>query len=203
VATLSVKATDLAAALRSGNDEIARAVVRGVAMGAHRARAVMVKATPVDQGQLKAGWYVFLGWQGVGKTKIPAIGAMLAELGNSAPHIGIVELGARPHKTNAEGWAAIYEWARRHFGYTPAGGGRMRRIGGDTGEDPFLSAITWGIVKRLEREGQKPTFFVRDNLPTLRRLMGEEISRSIAHAAATLKPPVGRNSAGRYTKGGS
>jgi hypothetical protein len=34
---------------------------------------------------------------------------------NDAPHIGVLECGARPHPVSLEGQRAIYEWVERHF----------------------------------------------------------------------------------------
>ncbi len=185
-----MSASQVATMIKRGNATIRAAAAKGAIRGAQRGRALMAKRTPVDQGQLKASWRVItfgtasLDKRGGGIAKV-----ILAELRNTAPHAGIVELGARPHKVSPEGWAAIYEWARRHFVEVSRGRDgqrRERRIGGDTGEDQWLSELTWAIVKKIEREGQKPTYFVRDSLEALSEIMDVEVAKAVA--AAKIKP---------------
>lgn len=163
-----------------------RAVANGIGRAAERGRALIVRKTPVDMGQLKASWRVV--WHGV-----PG-GAQweCATLENDAPHAGIVEEGARPHPVNAEGWDAIYQWARRHITYTQLKGpgrakGGKRREGPPKQitkrhgqEDPILEGIVWAIVKRIEKYGQAPTYFVRNNIPALQKIATEEISKALA-----------------------
>ncbi len=131
---------------------------------------------------LKASWHVV---RVVGTSRLGNRGGLLAELINDAPHAGIIEHGARPHGVSREGWDAIYEWVRRHFGFTVMGARsqKMRGVMGETGEDPVLSEITWGIVKKLKREGQKPTYFIRNSLDECQELAAEEIERAIAEVA--------------------
>jgi hypothetical protein len=167
-------------ALRRGEEQFARALSRGLRLGAERGRTIMVKRTPTDLGQLRASW------------KVKAT-ALVAELINDAPHAGIVELGARPHKVSAEGWQAIYEWVRRHpelYGRT-----RMRRrvsatlaqqtaIGPFAGIDPEITGITWAIVKKINKHGQKPTFFVMKAMDDLRAALIGEVETQLARATA-------------------
>jgi len=155
----------------------------GINRAAARGRTILVRKTPVDQGQLKASWKL--------KLHKPSGGArvgtgMVAENINDAPHAGIVEGGARPHRVNQEGWMAIYEWVRRHFGFTTSPGGRMQRApsrneAGDL--DPVYSEITWGIVHKLRREGQTATWFVRDAIPEIQKLAFELIVAEIKKRA--------------------
>lgn len=164
---------------------------RGAIRGAERGRTFIVSKTPTDQGQLRASWKVRPG--------IPSAIArgtqMLAELLNDAPHAGIVERGARPHPVSPEGWMAIYDWVMRHrveLGIVTAGG-RARRArpsrvplaaasgvpGGGVGLDAEAAKITAGIVFKLRMRGQKPTYFVKDNLDVLRRILDAEVRHSV------------------------
>jgi hypothetical protein len=148
-----------------------------------------------DRGQFRSSWFVEKrangGWNVV----------------NDAPHAGIIEEGARPHGVNQEGWNAIYEWARRHFRFTTAvtkaprrgaSGPIQRRrskpqtVRGDIGDDPFLSAVTWGIVKKLKKEGQEPTFMVASTIPTMKKIVKEEVERSIRQHQQAMKRRVPR-----------
>lgn len=170
----------LPAALKRGEERFSRALYRGLRMGAERGRSIIVKRTPTDRGELRASW------------KVKAAD-MVAELINDAPHAGIVELGARPHKVSAEGWAALYEWVRRH----PALYGRKRAktkvsgtvaqlaaMGPFKGLDPEISSITWAIVKKINREGQKPTYFVLKSMDALRAALIAEVERQLERATA-------------------
>lgn len=196
VVTINIK--DLPDALRRDEANVRKAIARGARAGAERGRAFIAKRTPTDLGQLKASWKVV-----PGPTVVPASGTLtLTQLQNVAPQAGIVELGARPHAVNPEGWAAIYEWVRRHPEmYTHAGKAknaawqgpnkpRMRhnpKMAGPMrpfkGPDPEISAITNAIVGKIKRDGQKPTYFVRKNLDGIARAMLSEIARSLAQAA--------------------
>lgn len=186
---------DLPDALDLGEQNIRRAVARGALAGAHRGRALMVRVTPVDQGQLKASWKVKPGLE-----EFDGAGETLAELINDAPHISMVELGSRPHKISPEAWAAIYEWVRRHYrGAAPGvetlgGAGRMRPrgkgpvTGAFKGDDPVISHITNAIAWKIRKEGTKATLFVRNAVDDLRDVMAAELQHELAKVARGTKP---------------
>lgn len=195
---ISIGIDELPDALESGEEHIRVAIARGALAGAHRGRAMIVPRTPTDMGQLRASWKVKPGTADFSGA-VTGIGATLAELINDAPHIGIVELGSRPHGVSPEGWAAIYEWVRRHYRgavngagartYTLGGKGAMRprargagQPGPFRGDDPDVTAITNAIVQKIRREGTKPTLFVQNSLEDLRAVMAAELERSIAIA---------------------
>lgn len=181
------------------DERVRKAIAYGALAGAHRGRALMVPATPVDQGQLRASWKV--------KEESATFGditTVLAELINDAPTVGIVENGARPHKVSAEGWAAIYEWVRRHYrGVKTPGGtttyrlgaaGRMKprvrkagQPGPFRGDDPEIASITWAIVTKIKRYGQRATLFIYNMLPQLRDALGAEMERAIAKVQSETK----------------
>lgn len=188
---ISLELKDLPVALDQCERNIRRAVARGALAGAHRGRALIVKRTPVDMGPLKAGWKVVPG----SADFEDGASDVLATLVNNERHIGPVENGARPHPVSPEGWAAIYEWVRRHYrgskseGYKLGGAGRMRRQGAGAdpnrpfhGSDPEVSAITNAIVWKLRTQGQKPTYFVKRSLEDLKAVMAAELERALAHA---------------------
>jgi hypothetical protein len=177
---ISIGIDQLPAELARLEGRMGKALVRGLRVGAERGRAIMVKRTPTDRGELRASW------------KVRANG-LATELVNDAPHAGIVELGARPHKVSAEGWAAIYEWVRRHpFLYgqkrartkvsaTPT---QVAAMGPFKGLDPEISSITWAIVKKINKVGQKATYFVLKSMDELRDTLAKEIERQIERVAA-------------------
>jgi hypothetical protein len=182
---------ELGPALRKHQAAVASAINKGVIAGARAGRAVLVKATPTDQGQLRNSWKV---------SRARASGQAFAdvELINEAPHAGIVERGARPHKVSAAGWAAIYAWVVRHrkaFGFkTKSGRAKAHKpTRGDvrtrTDIDPALASITWAIVKHIEKYGQKPTYFVRNQVDPITLLTQGEVERRLREVAAGKGQP--------------
>lgn len=196
-AVIEVGLDALPAALERGERRIRRAIARGALAGAHRGRAIIVRRTPVDMGQLKASWRVK-----PGAAEFIGPESTLAELINDAPHIAIVELGSRPHKVSAEGWAAIYEWVRRHHrGGRLGGSGRMRPrralfvgLVAFKGDDPVITRITNAIVHKINKEGSKPTLFVHNSLEELRAVMAFELQRALVRAEAESKRDRGGKS---------
>lgn len=85
------------------------------------------------------------------------------EIINDAPHAGIIEGGARRHKVNRAGRLAIERWA-------------MRKLGVD---EETAKAISWGVAKKLEREGQEGKFITRDSMPELQKMVIKEVERRI------------------------
>ena len=181
----------LPAALRKKHVRILRAIGRGGLRGAQRGRTFIVRRTPTDQGQLKAAWKVFPGAPGILQGKPAGVlsrfrGVRIAELRNTAPHAGIVELGARPHKTSREGWLAIYDWVVRHrveLGLVTKSGRARRVKKGKDGLDSEIAGITYAIVSKLEREGQKGTYFVKDSLNELTSIVQAEVDRALVAEA--------------------
>jgi hypothetical protein len=192
VSRIAITLGELPDALDLNERVVRRAIAVGALAGAHRGRALIVRRTPTDQGQLRASWKVKPGAE-----EFDAAGKLLAELINDAPHIATVELGARPHKVSREGWLAIYEWVRRHYRgsvtgagvrvYTLGGGGRMKARKRDGSLDPDIERITWAIVAKIKKHGQRPTFFVRHSTDELREIMGYELHREIGRAISKLK----------------
>lgn len=132
---------------------------RGARAASLRAKGHLVDATDergkVHHGHFKAGW----------DTEQTADGFSVT---NDAPHAGIVEMGARPHPVSAEGREAIREWVRQKiFGISQV----------EADENDVVDAITYGIVEKLRKYGQEPTYIVRDALPEMTRYLREETER--------------------------
>jgi hypothetical protein len=186
-AVISVDLDQLPEALDLGERKIRRAVARGARKGAYRARDVARRLTPKDQGGLRDGWEV-----DPGADEFIGSETRLADLVQTAPHAIFVELGTRPHGVNPAGWAAIYEWVRRHYRGGQLGGtGPMRRArGGETGPyrgpDPVIADITNAVVAKIRKEGTKPTYFIRDMLPELSTVCALEVERALALAEMSM-----------------
>ena len=194
VVTIDIK--KLPEALRRNEMAVRDAIAKGAMAGAQRGRNIMIRVTPTDQGQLRASWKVLRRVSGA--RNMPAGETSVVELRNDAPHAGLVELGCRPHGMSPAGWAALYEWVRRHPElYTGSGSAsnpdqqgpnplRMRRaraargpLGPYKGPDPVVAAITNAIAAKIRREGIKPTYFIRNNLHKLSDALAQEIRRAV------------------------
>lgn len=133
-------------------------------LAAVRGQAYMKSVTKVDRGQLKNAW----------KAKRVDNGAVLE---NSAPYAGVIELGARPHPVGVYVWSLIREWVRRNITYqvkAKSGKNKGKLVTKrHSKDDEMLDEITWGIVGKIRREGQEPTYFVRNSMPKLQSFFGE------------------------------
>lgn len=184
---IRIKAEDFPEAVRRRMKTIPDAIMRGMVSGANRGRTILVRRTPKDTGNAKAGWQV-----------VPK--GRTVELRNDVPYVGVLEHGARPHPVSAEGVEAIAEWVRRKFMFTttvfrgPGRGksgpvqqkqSRRKKMHRD---DPMVEQITWGIVNKLKKYGQPPTYFVKTSIPRLERALRREIRREIRKHAESRKP---------------
>lgn len=91
------------------NARAREAVMRAQRSACHAGKVIVKRATPKDRGLAQNSWQANMGPKNA-RPPTPA-----AWLSNSAPYIGILEKGARPHKVSLEGQRAIYEWVERHF----------------------------------------------------------------------------------------
>mgnify|MGYP007070989117 CR=1 FL=1 len=111
------------------------------------------------------------------------------QLENDDPIAGVIERGARPHAVSREGVEAIREWVRRKaIQFTTSAAGKVRWTGQTRGltraeaDGEFawlVDEITWGIVNRIRRHGQKGTFIVQQSLPQLRTFAAAEMKRAV------------------------
>lgn len=192
---ITINIRNLPAAIRRDDQVMRDAILRGARIGCERGRAIMVRRTPVDQGQLKASWRVH-----AGAVKVADSGeTTVAELKCDAPHAGIVELGSRPHKVSPEAWAALYEWVRRHPELYASEGAKPRMRSRNaphaigplamwTGPDPQITAVTNAIAWKIRRDGTKATYFIRDGVAYVSRALVAEIGEAIARLASERVP---------------
>jgi hypothetical protein len=204
---IRVSARDAGKAASEMSRDVLQAIRKGTNRGAERARAVLVRRGPRDQGQLRASWRVTKGTE-----RRPAwrvfrnLDARLAELRNDAPHAGIVELGARPHPVSQEGIQALARWAMRNISFkTPTDNlRRARRVAVGPRELPrqgprqrpkdrrFAHAlqIARAIAWKIRHEGQKPTYYVRDAMPLVVRVLDAEVQKALKRVVP--RPPPRR-----------
>lgn len=147
---IKIDHSQVGAVLKGDLEARGAAVARGMRKAIEMGTTLLKQRTPVDQGIMRLAWE-----------------ATDAGITNSAPHAGIVEAGARPHKVNEAGIQALYEWVVRH----------------GLGKDPKdQMSIVWAIAKKLEVNGQKATYFVRDSLPELNNLAKLCVEQALAEA---------------------
>lgn len=119
-----------------------------LARAARDGAAVLKAAAPTSSGSLKKS--------------IKAKGPMV-EI--DAPHVLYVEHGARPHMPPI---APLIEWVKRNRGKLGLKGsspGRDKK--GKFTASPAVVAAAWALAKKIERDGIKPTFFIRRSLPVM------------------------------------
>lgn len=175
---------------------IKQAGMRATRKAAHGAKAILVKRSPKDLGQLKASWRV--GKSGGGGDTV--------EVFNDAPHAGIVEHGARPHPVSAEGRKAIREWVIRHFGFPGSKKRGTRRLVGENqvtvgckvrgsrrtaDMNAEIDRVVEGIIHKLNTKGQKPTFFVKNSMADIRALLEVELAAELAKVGRRGDVPRG------------
>lgn len=197
--TIALK--DLAKTLERHDIRTKASVARGLRAAAHFGRTHLVSVTPKDRGMAKAAWKVHNG-------PINAQGATPAAwVENSAPYIGILENGARPHAVSEEGRQAIFEWVLRHFrgietgstrtgnnllvvsgetllGKSKLGKRLVQRGSGDIRGTKLAWDITNAICWKIKRYGSKPHFFIRDSMELLTRVAQREFERCLREDAA-------------------
>jgi len=171
----------VAGKVRENNAKARGAIHKGQWRAAERARTFLVRATPkVDTGQLKASWRVDRG--------------ATIQLVNHAPHAGIIEAGARPHKVSMEGFYAIFRWAKRHGAGGPRGGGPKPIYRADVSyingmpfapEDVPAARLAMGIVRKLAKEGQKPTWYVKKSMKTIQAMTVQEVAKALSRAVGS------------------
>jgi hypothetical protein len=208
VSVVNVPPGRLGAFLRSKANALPRAAKGAMTVAAQRGRSVLVKASPVDQGQFKNAWEVQKDEAG-------------ARIENLAPHAGIVERGARPHKVSAAGVEALRAWVKRNLSAEVKGlawvarkhakndvlytkttnfregkDGLMRKSVSRKKKtmkeiaEMMIDEIVLGIVRKLAKYGQKGKFTVKKNLPLLRKFLKEETERRL-HRHFSAPPDKG------------
>jgi hypothetical protein len=122
-----------------------KVIARGARLGAKEGARILKNRTPSNLGTTASRWEVN---NRGGSSKR---GVRMPSIENRVPHVGILETGARPHPVNAEGIAALSEWARLKLGLS------------FEEADNAAHAIAWKIRKK----GQEPTYFVLRSIPDL------------------------------------
>jgi hypothetical protein len=149
---IPINIKDLPARMLQDNKARVELAHNAIRVAAERTRTLLARRTPVDQGQMKNAWRV----SGTAENTTVV---------NDAPHAGIVEAGARPHNVNAAGVEAIRSWVGRHFAGM---------------SDKEQDGITWAIINKIKKYGQKPTWLVRNAMPDIEKFLKAEMEYQLA-----------------------
>jgi hypothetical protein len=148
VNAIKISAADLPKALRRKGEAIKGAIPK-----AARAASLRLKTYLANQSD-KLG----ITYQGTYKNGFRATDRGVV---NDAPHAGIVEEGARPHKVSKEGREAIKRWC-------------MIKLGLD---EANAESASWAIAKTIEQHGQEGRHVMRKALPMAKKFFREELQR--------------------------
>lgn len=145
---INIPPSELASALRREGERVRESIRKAAKAAAMRLKTYLVRRTD-DLG---------ITYQGIYKGGFVVTNSGVV---NNAPHAGIVELGARPHKVSKEGREAIKRWAMIKLGLT----------------DQDAEEAAWGIAKNIEMVGQRGHYVMRDAVPVAIAFFRQELTR--------------------------
>jgi len=214
MSTVRVNLKQLGASLLKHEGIRQEAMRRGMAAGADRGVALLVRKSKsvVYLGEFQNSWHVPMRRD-----------RNTVTVRNDAPHAGIIEAGARAHGVNGAGRLALREWvlrviapspqigpltadragqyafqnkaARRNalrglrFGFDPATGGVKAGKKARANIDAVIAAadaIVMSICRNIKANGVKPHWIVKGNLDTLAAYSRAEVAREIRQAAGAM-----------------
>lgn len=145
---IKIPPDELANALRKEGLRIREAIKTAAKAAANKLKTYLVRQTD------KLG----ITYQGIYKGGFRATENSVV---NDAPHAGLVELGARPHKVSKEGREAIKRWAMIKLGLS----------------EPDAESASWAISKTIEKVGQEGYYVMRDAVPKAVEFFKQELTR--------------------------
>ena len=152
MSVVSIKPAQLAPKLMAQHKGMHRAMFVAAKKAAYRFKATLMAACDdegiTDTGMLKNSWKVSSDSKG-------------SSVFSTAPHAGIIELGCRPHPVSKEGREAIAGWARRKLGLS----------------EKEAESAAYAIALKIKREGQKPKYLVRKQLPKASKFFAQEFAK--------------------------
>jgi len=190
VDTMTVTSGQIGARIRQNVEGQIMAAKRAAISTAQEFLPIVVKATPSDRGQARAGWDIEVDLGGDDDT--------IAIISNDVPYIGVLELGSRPHTPPLK---PLIEWVVRHFGTGLEALKAMdeaRAAEGSTESDvqaagkaaidgasqhfDDLSEVSdgainmaIGIQQKIGRQGTEPNYMVKSNIDRAERILDEFI----------------------------
>ena len=166
---IKIGPNQIAGELRARANKTPGELQKAMKRAALRGRAMLVRRTPKDMGQAKAGWKTSDFIKGSKGGRI--------DLYNDNPYVGVLERGARPHKTSNEGIAAIHGWVWRNRAYF--------QFEAETRKAAKAEAlgIAYAIAAKFEKVGQEGTFFVKKSMDELSKDFGKQLNEQIERYA--------------------
>lgn len=152
--TVKIAPGQLGAVLIASVKRHRAAIDRGIQKGAALGAGLLARKSPVDEGLFKNAWRAYGN-----------------EIRNPAPYAGIIERGARPHLPPLE---PLLGWVERH----------ASDLGVSSGDEREVLDVANAIRFKIAREGQKPTWLVRDSLGQLRDIARAEIESELRRSLA-------------------
>lgn len=163
-----MKPADVAKALPAGMRAQFAKDRRAMVSAAHLGAEIVASRAPVDAGIVKSSVHVEAQTDG-------------ARIVIDAPHVGIVELGSRPHMPPLQ---PLIDWVKRHGRALGIRRARTRNAQGHSTESPEVVQFARALQQKIAREGTKPTYWIRKSLPLLARAFAAELARG---AGGTLQ----------------
>jgi hypothetical protein len=160
----------LAKDIKRRNAGIARAIHRGLKLGAGYGRTLLVDRSPRDEGGLAAAWDVSPIKNMVGKKKKYEALTIF----NDMPYASVVELGTRqPYWMGRKGITALTGWVRRVFGIV---------------DERKARSIAFAIRHKFATKRREGTYFVRDSVDEIGDHTLKEIVRQILKVSQQKVP---------------
>lgn len=138
---------DFAALFEKNEKKRLASVWDGVAEGARRSVDVLREAAPKDTGELRSSIHVTVAGRSI-------------SVDIDAPHALLVDQGTRPHRPPIQ---PLIEWAGRHAG----------AFGLNTERE--IESFAYAIATKIEQEGTRPTFFIRDAQARIEQIILDQI----------------------------
>lgn len=157
MATFQLDMRQFARDLERRVKEIPKEIKKGVVEGARKGKRTLQAANPRDTSKMADDWSV----------DVDEGEKIAVTIKNDAPYAGIVEVGARPHGVNAEGLESIRQWAIRKLGVT----------------QEEAEQVAWAVAAKLKARGQKPTYFVKNNLENITKETAVEVKHKLIQLA--------------------
>lgn len=157
------------------------AVIKGLHSTAMRAKGVVQKEGPVDQGIFSGSWQV---------VNVP----LGAELRNDTPYAGIIEDGSRPHWPPPDpirAWIirkikdiGVYRQSQGEDAPLTTKDGKPRSARHKDGkiidsDQRIIDSLTFLVCRAISQKGTKPHHILRNNQPVFAVIMQEEVKKAL------------------------
>lgn len=162
MASVTITPEMLPAAFRREAEKARRALKIGISRACMQGKRRLMRATREKDKSAFGQYYLSFKIRPIGTD-----GSM--EIVNTAPHAGIIELGARPHPVSDEGIEALTRWVVLKM---------------DVEDDVEAKQIAYNIALKLMHHGQEPTYIFKDEMPRLREYLAQNTANALREQKA-------------------